>query len=144
MNHIVLIGNLVADPELRTTVSGKSVCNFRIAVRKRFTGQAHQDNGQPQQDADFFSIVTWDRIAENCSKFLAKGRKVCVIGSISNRKFEGRDGTTRYTMEVNASEVEFLSSQSAAEPPAQMPDTPPRGAQPPIYADPGDEGEFPF
>ena len=143
MNHIMLIGNLVADPELRTTVSGKSVCNFRIAVRRRHaTGQ--QDSGQP--DADFFSIVCWNGIAENCGKFLAKGRKVCVIGSLYSRTFQGRDGVQRFSMEVNASDVEFLSAASeAAQPVPPMPDTPPqnasaRAAQAPIYVDP-DEGE---
>lgn len=146
MNHIILIGNLVADPELRTTVSGKSVCNFRIAVRKRL-GAGRQESDQP--DADFFSIIAWNGIAENCGRFLSKGKKVCVVGSISMRKFEGRDGTTRYSMEVNASEVEFLTSPSSGDQPAPMPNSPAQnapahGTTPAVYVDPDEGEELPF
>lgn len=146
MNRLILIGNLCADPELRTTVSGKSVCNFRLAVSRRHFGsqqqQQQQDSNQPE--ADFFSVVCWNGTAENCAKYLAKGRKVCVIGSVSQRTFDGKDGTRKAIMEVNASDVEFITSasQAGAQPPAPPSSALPNGA---IYADPGDEGEeLPF
>lgn len=144
MNHLILIGNLCADPELRTTVSGKSVCNFRLAVSRRHFGsqqQQQQDGNQPE--ADFFSVVCWNGTAENCAKYLAKGRKVCVIGSVSQRTFDGKDGTRKAIMEVNASDVEFITS---APPAGAQTSAPPSSSLPnaPIYADPGDEGELPF
>ena len=79
MNKAILIGNLVADPELRKTQSDVSVCTFRIAVQRRFANQ------QGVREADFFNIVAWRQTAELCAKFLTKGRKVGVIGAIQNR-----------------------------------------------------------
>ena len=103
MNRIILTGNLVRDPELRTTQSGLAVCSFTIAVTKRRTAEA----GKP--DADFFRIVTWKTLAENCARFLAKGRKVGVVGSVTMSSYTAKDGTTKSSMEVSADEVEFLS-----------------------------------
>lgn len=103
MNRIILTGNLVRDPELRTTQSGLAVCTFTIAVGKRRTAEA----GKP--DADFFRIVTWKTLAENCARFLAKGRKVGVVGSVTMSSYTAKDGTTKSSMEVSADEVEFLS-----------------------------------
>lgn len=109
MNKVVLIGNLTRDPELTTTNSGVSVCRFAIAVQRRF---ANADNG-PQ--ADFFNIVVWRGQAENCHKFLKKGSKCCVVGRIQNSSYEASDGTKRYTTDIVAEEVEFLSSRGAGE-----------------------------
>ena len=106
MNKVMLIGNLTRDPELNTTNSGVSVCRFSIAVQRRF---ANAENG-PQ--ADFFNIVVWRGQAENCHKFLKKGSKCCVIGKIQNSSYEAQDGTKRYTTEIVADEVEFLTSRS--------------------------------
>lgn len=109
MNKITLIGNLVRDPELRTTQSGLAVCTFTIAVGKRRTAEA----GKP--DADFFRIVTWKTLAENCNRFLAKGRKVGVVGSVTMNSYTMKDGKERSSMEVSADEVEFLSPRSDAD-----------------------------
>ena len=79
MNKVILIGNLTKDPELSVTNSGVSVCRFTIAVSRRF---ASQDG---ERETDFFNIVAWRGLAENCNKFLRKGNKTCVIGSIQNR-----------------------------------------------------------
>lgn len=107
MNKIILIGNLTRDPELRSvnTANGPvSVCSFTIAVNRRNRGSNQQN------EADFFRITTWRGQADSCAKFLAKGRKVSVIGSVSCSTYQAQDGTTRASMEVNAEDVEFLSS----------------------------------
>lgn len=101
MNKIFLIGNLTRDPELRATKNGKSVCTFNIAVNKRFA----QDN----DTAQFFRINAWGKLGETAEKYLAKGRKVAVVGELEGRLFEGKDGRTMLSLEVNADEVEFLS-----------------------------------
>ena len=105
MNKVFLIGNLVADPVLRTTPSGDSVCSFRIAVNRRRRSNA--EAGQPE--ADFFNISAWRQLGENCAKYLAKGRKVSVVGSVSCRTYVGSDGQTRASLEVQAEDVEFLT-----------------------------------
>ncbi|MCQ2458554.1 MAG: single-stranded DNA-binding protein [Clostridia bacterium] len=106
MNKLTLIGNLTRDPELRTTSSGVNVCDFTVAVNRRKTA----NNQNPE--ADFFRVSAWRQLGENCAKFLAKGRKVCVIGPVSVRTYTGSDGTTRASLEVTADDVEFLSSRN--------------------------------
>lgn len=103
MNKITLIGNLTADPVLRATQSGTSVCQFTIAVNRRFPGP----DGQKQ--TDFFRINTWRQLAESCAKYLAKGKKVAIVGELQARTYEANDGTTRMSLDVSADEVEFLS-----------------------------------
>jgi len=105
MNKVILIGNLTRDPELRTTPSGDSVCSFTIAVNRR--RRTNAEAGQPE--ADFFRISAWRQLGENCAKFLAKGRKVCVTGPVSCRTYVGNDGQTRASLEVQADDVEFLT-----------------------------------
>ncbi len=107
MNRAVVIGNLTNEPELRSTLSGISVCTFTIAVNRRVSRDAQ---AQGQRDADFIPIVTWRGLADNCAKYLAKGRKVAVTGSIQTRSYDAQDGTRRYVTEILADEVEFLSA----------------------------------
>ena len=110
MNKIILIGNLTRDPEITTTNNGVSVCRFSLAVQRGFT--SNQDNGPT---ADFFNIVVWRGLAENCHKFLKKGSKCCVVGRIQNVSYEANDGTKRYSTEVIANDVEFLSSKNSGD-----------------------------
>ncbi len=107
MNKLTIIGNLTRDPESRTTPSGVNVCSFTVAVNRR---RSSQSTGQPE--ADFFRVSAWRQLGENCQKYLAKGRKVAVVGSVSVNTYEAKDGSgTRFTLEVNAEDVEFLSSR---------------------------------
>lgn len=106
MNKAVLIGNLTKDPELKATANGIAVCTFTIAVTRKFKDQ----NGERQ--TDFIPIVTWRALAENCGKYLEKGKKVAVTGQINTRSYDAQDGTKRYVTEVVADDVEFLSPQS--------------------------------
>lgn len=115
MNKSFIIGNLVKDPELRTTQSGLNVCTFTVAVNRRASG----DNKQPE--ADFFRVSAWRQLGELCSKYLVKGRKVCVVGSVSASAYLGNDQQPHASLEITADDVEFLSSkgdQNSVSPPA--------------------------
>ena len=112
MNKLTIIGNLTRDPELRTTSTGVNVCDFTVAVNRRNRNRDAQ-NGQPE--ADFFRVSAWRERGELCAKYLAKGRKGCVIGPVSVRTYQANDGTTRASLEVTADEVEFLSSRNDAD-----------------------------
>lgn len=101
MNYLHIIGNLTRDPELRTTPNGKTVCSFDLAVRRE-----QKREGQPE--ADFFRVNVWGSLGEICAKYLAKGRKAAVTGSISLSKRE-KDGKFYASLEVMAKDVEFLS-----------------------------------
>lgn len=103
MNLAILIGRLTRDPELRYIPStGKAVTTFTLAVERSFTTK----DGQKQ--ADFFNIVTWGRIAENCANYLSKGKLAGVKGQIQNRSYDNQNGEKRYVTEIIASEVQFL------------------------------------
>jgi single-strand DNA-binding protein len=102
LNRATLIGNLTRDPEVRMTNGGISVCTFSVAVQRRFA------NAQGERQADFFNIVAWRALADNCGRYLKKGSKVFVAGPLQNRTYEAQDGTKRYITEIIADEVEFL------------------------------------
>ena len=104
MNKIMLIGNLTRDPEISTTPSGVQVCRFGIAVNRRY-----QTNEAGEKVTDFFNIVAWRQLAETCSKFLAKGRKVAVMGELQARTYQDKNGETRLALDVSADEIEFLT-----------------------------------
>lgn len=102
MNKVVMIGNLVKDPEIREVKIGNDTikkCKFRIAVARI--------NAESQ--ADFFNVVVWRGLAESCYKFLKKGSKCCVIGRLQNNIYETQDGQKRYSIDIVADEVEFLN-----------------------------------
>ena len=107
MNRVYLIGNLTRDPELASTTSGVSVCRFSIAVQRRFS------NAEGEREADFFNIVVWRAQGENCHKYLKKGSKCAICGSLQNRSYDANDGTKRTITEIVADEVEFLTTKAA-------------------------------
>lgn len=113
MQKITIIGNLTHNPETRTTQSGVSVCSFTVAVNRRF---ANQDG---EKQTDFFRVNAWRGLADNCAKYLAKGRKVAVVGELQARMYDGKDGEKRMSLDVQADEVEFLTPKSQAEQPEQ-------------------------
>ena len=115
MNKLTIIGNLTADPELRTIPSGVNVCTFTVAVNRR--------SGKDDKQTDFFRVAAWRQLGELCSKYLSKGRKVCVVGEVSARAYEGKDGSLRASLEVTADEVEFLSPRSEGAGYGQPPQT---------------------
>lgn len=109
MNKLTIIGNLTRDPELRYTAQSVPVCDFTVAVNRR------QKNAQGQTEADFFRVTAWRQLGENCSRFLSRGRKVCVVGPVSARTYQANDGSTRVSLEITAEDVEFLSARDEQE-----------------------------
>ena len=107
MNKVILIGNLTRDPELTETPSGVAVCRFAIAVSRDYA------NADGTRETDFFNITVWRGRAENCGKYLKKGNKVAIIGSLQNRSYEDKDGIKRNVTDVVANEVEFLTPRGA-------------------------------
>ena len=114
-NKVILIGNLVADPEIRQTQSGISVCRFTIAVNRRFARPAGQDaqNGQ-QQTADFITVVAWRQSAEFVARYFKKGRPILVCGQLQSRSWTDQQNNRHYSTEVVADEVSFVESKSDA------------------------------
>ena len=105
MNRVILIGNLANDPESRTTQSGIAQCSFRIAVQRRYKGA----NGE--RETDFLPVVCWRQTAEFVQRYLAKGRKVAVEGSIQTRSYDAQDGSRRYVTEIIADSVEAVGGR---------------------------------
>ena len=137
MNKVILVGNLTKDPELITTNSGISVCRFTIAIGRRFPSSTGE------RETDFLNIVVWRNQAENCHKYLKKGSKCGVVGSIQNRSYEAQDGTKRYITEIVADEVEFLTSRNSTDEMAQAPA--PKPAKPEVsQLEPIEDDSLPF
>lgn len=107
MNKVILVGNLTRDPELSETPNGVAVCRFSIAVSRDYA------NSDGTRETDFFNITVWRGRAEVCGKYLKKGNKVAVVGSLQNRSYEDKDGNKRNITDIVANEVEFLTPKSA-------------------------------
>ena len=108
-NKVILIGNMTADPELKQTATGISVCSFSIAVNRRFN---KADQGQ--QNVDFINIVTWRQSAEFVCRYFKKGNPILVCGQLQTRSWTDNQGQKRYATEVVADEAMFVESKSDA------------------------------
>ena len=115
MNKVILIGNLTRDPELTETPSGVEVCRFAIAVSRDYA------NADGTRETDFFNITVWRGRAETCGKYLKKGNKVAVIGSLQTRSYEDKDGVKRNVTDIVANEVEFLTPKNVQSDDMDMP-----------------------
>ena len=141
MQQLMIIGNLTKDPELRTTATGLSVCSFTVAVNRRQTQQQRKNHQQPE--ADYFRVSAWRERGEVCAKYLSKGKKVCVIGTVAARAYTTNKGEAAASLEVTADEVEFLSPRDEGQP---------KQSEPPKQVDqqtgyeqvPMEEDELPF
>lgn len=100
MNSLHIIGRLTADPEMRSTQSGKRVCSFTVAV-----------NRKKSEETDFFRVSAWEKLAEICGKYLQKGRQVSVIGPVSVSAYNDKDGKAHGNLEIRANDVEFLGKK---------------------------------
>lgn len=105
MNKVILIGRLVADPELRQTPSGSSVCSYRLAVDRPFAKDG-------EQTADFINVVSWGKAADNVAKYMRKGRQMAVEGRMQTRDYDDKDGVHRWVTEIVTDRVEFIGSKS--------------------------------
>ena len=108
MNKAILIGRLTRDPELRTTPTGRNVCQFSVAVSRNFT------NANGEREADFINCVVWDKQAENLVKYQKRGNQIAVEGRIQTRNYDDKDGKKVYVTEVIATNVQFLDSKGAS------------------------------
>lgn len=112
MNIVALIGNLTADPELRYTTGKVAVCDFSVAVNRKWK----TDSGETREEVDYFDVVAWNRTAEVCGEFLAKGRRVAVEGRLSQEKWEDpKTGQKRSRVRVVADRVHFIGTPKATE-----------------------------
>ena len=108
MNKAILIGRLTRDPELRTTPTGRNVCQFSVAVSRTFT------NANGEREADFINCVVWDKQAENLVKYQKKGNQIAVDGRIQTRNYEDKDGKRVYVTEILANNISFLDSKGSS------------------------------
>jgi len=107
LNEVRLIGNLGQDPERRTTTSGDTVVTMSVATNERWKDK----EGQQQERTEWHRVVVFGQQAETCAEHLAKGRRVCVLGSLQTRKWQDKDGSDRWTTEIKAQRVLFLDSK---------------------------------
>ncbi len=117
LNKAQLIGNLGADPEIRSTNSGTRVATLSVATSRQWTGR----DGQNQEKTEWHRVICWDRLAEVCERFLKRGDRVYIEGSIEYRQWEGQDGQTRYTTEIRAREMIMLGGRGDRSAPAPAP-----------------------
>jgi single-strand DNA-binding protein len=110
LNKVLIIGNVGTDPEMRFTPNGNPVTTFRIATSRVFTNA----EGERKQETEWFTVVTWNKLAESCNQFLTKGRRAYVEGRLRTRAWEGQDGQKRSRVEIVADRVLFLDRQPVA------------------------------
>ncbi len=115
VNRMIIIGNLGSEPEMRFTPNGRPVTSFSVATNRRYT----TSDGERREETEWFTVVTWGRLAEQCNQFLAKGRLVYVEGRLHSHSWEGQDGQKRYRNEIVADRVSFLDRQSSAQLPEE-------------------------
>ena len=109
MNQINLIGNLTHDPELSSTNSGIAVCNFSIAVNRKFK------NADGERGVDFFNCVAWRKLGDTVAKYLKKGHKVSIVGHVESDRYEDKDGNKRTSFRIVADDIEFLTAKETKE-----------------------------
>jgi single-strand DNA-binding protein len=115
LNKVMIIGNVGTDPEMRFTPNGNPVTSFRVATNWVYT----TPEGERKQETEWFTVVAWNRLAENCNQFLTKGQRVYAEGRLRTRAWEGQDGQRRSRSEVIANRVLFLDKQALAPVPAE-------------------------
>ncbi len=122
VNKLIIIGNVGSEPEMRFTPNGNPVTSFRVATNWRYTtGQ-----GERREETEWFTVVAWNRLAEQCNQFLTKGRLVYVEGRLRSHTWESQDGEKRFRNEIVADKVTFLDRQAAA---AALPEEGTEGAE---------------
>jgi single-strand DNA-binding protein len=142
VNKVILIGNLGADPEMRTTAAGESVCSLRLATTDKWKDKA---NGEAREATEWHRVVLYRRLAEIAGEYLKKGSPVYVEGRLRTRKWQDKDGKERFTTEIEGNELKMLGSKSSGAESKPAPSTRPTTASsgtalPP----PDDDYDYPF
>ena len=109
INKVILIGRLVANPELRFSKSGTAICSFRIATSERWKDK----QGQQQEQVEFHQIEAWGKLAEICGEYLSKGSQVYLEGSLKTDKWQDKSGNNRYTTKIKLREMRMLSPKNS-------------------------------
>jgi single-strand DNA-binding protein len=112
LNRVQVIGRLGRDPEMRYTTDGTAVTTFSVAAGRQWKGR----DGEQQEETEWFKVVAWNKLAEVCNQYLAKGARVYVEGRLQTRKYTDRDGVERYAVEVVCSDMIMLDSRNAPVP----------------------------
>jgi len=131
LNKVMIIGNVGTDPEMRFTPNGNPVTSLRVATNRVYTTPA----GDRKQETEWFTVVAWNRLAENCNQFLTKGQRVYAEGRLHTRTWDGQDGQRHSRTEIIANRVLFLDRQAVATTP---------GEETVAAAEPEAEEDFPF
>jgi len=126
LNRVMIIGNVGTDPEMRFTPNGNPVTSFRLATSRVYT----TPEGERRQETEWFTVVTWNRLAENCNQFLTKGQRAYVEGRLHTRSWEGQDGQKRSRVEIIANRVLFLDRQPVASVPTEPTEAPAEELEP--------------
>ncbi len=127
VNRMIIIGNLGSEPEMRFTPNGRPVTSFSTATNRRYT----TSEGERREETEWFTVVTWGKLAEQCNQYLTKGRLVYVEGRLHSHSWEGQDGQKRYRNEIIADRVSFLDRQASAPLPGDSTPLPGDSASPP-------------
>lgn len=109
-NKVLLMGNLTRDPELRYTSGGSAVCNFSMAMNRKYTDKS----GERRDETCYMRITVWGKQGENCAQYLSKGRGVFVEGRLQSRSWETEDGQKRSAVDVVADSVQFLPGRGGS------------------------------
>ena len=118
LNKVMIIGNVGTEPEMRFTPNGNPVTSFRVATNRIYT----TPEGERKQETEWFTVVAWNRLAENCNQFLTKGQRVYAEGRLHTRTWEGQDGQKHSRAEIIANRVLFLDKPALATFPGEGPD----------------------
>jgi len=132
LNKVMLIGNVGKDPEMRFTPNGSPVTSFSVATNRVF----NTPEGEKKQETDWFSVVTWSKLAELCNQYLTKGKLVYVEGRLQTRTWDGTDGQKHSRTEVIANQVIFLDRSGVGGTPEQKSEEPEH--------EPSEAGDLPF
>jgi single-strand DNA-binding protein len=111
LNKVMIIGNLGKDPEMKYTQQGTPITSFSVAVSRTWKGP----DGSSQEETEWFRVVAWERLAEQCNEFLRKGRKVFIEGRLKTREWTGQDGQKRFTTEVVATSMILLDPKQSGD-----------------------------
>jgi single-strand DNA-binding protein len=127
-----IIGNLGGDPEMRYTPAGRAFTTFSVACNRTYNNQ----EGERQEQTEWFRVIAGGRLAEVCSQYLSKGSKVYIEGRLSTRSWEGADGQKRFSVEISANEMQMLDTRPRGDGPM--------GGGPMVTDDVGDLDSIPF
>jgi single-strand DNA-binding protein len=141
LNEVRILGNLGKDVDLKHTTNGKAVANFSVATTNSWTDK---QTSQKVEQTEWHRVVVWDKLAELCAKYLAKGRQCMVLGSLKTRSYE-KDGVTKYQTEIVADDVIFLGGKGSVGQVEESPSArPPQSVTEMLNAPPAQDDDVPF